>query len=67
MNEEFAETFEKIIRLKKELKSKIKKQKRQIIQNYQDRKFRFGESIRKQKERYKTQLPNYVFSARLGS
>ena len=67
MNEEFAETFEKIIRLEKELEWEFKKKNRQIIQNYQERKIRFEESIRRQQEKHKTHLLKYVFSAKLGS
>ncbi len=47
MNKEFAETFEKIIQLEKELENEFKKKNRQIIQNYQERKIQFEESIRK--------------------
>ncbi len=47
MNKEFAETFEKIIQLEKGLENEFKKKNRQIIQNYQERKIQFEESIRK--------------------
>ena len=50
MNEEFSETFEKIIRLEKELEREFKKKNRQIIRNYQERKIRFEESIRRQQK-----------------
>jgi hypothetical protein len=65
MNKEFANTLEKIIRLENELENEIKKKNRQIILNYQERKIRFEESVRKQQDVYKTRLLKYVFGARL--
>ena len=67
MRVDFSDTLERIVQLEKELEQEIRKKNREIIKNYQKRKIRLEESIRKQQERYRVNLIRYVFSARLRS